>query len=206
METLGPAIAEIAIGLAFCFFGYPGARFVLALWGAVLGFILGVAGYAVVVGWLGSNLGTIAPWIAGAIGAVILAGLAFAFYWVSVLVAMGSLGWGLGQVLAASLNVPTWLAVTIAVVVAAGLVIIGWTLDLPRLLLIVVTAFIGAAGIVTGVQLLLGQLNPWYADLGPSLATGANLVWPVAFVLLGIIGVLVQSRQSSGKTLRAAYH
>ena len=72
METLGPAIAEIAIGLAFCFFGYPGARFVLALWGAVLGFILGVAGYAVVVGWLGSNLGTIAPWIAGAIGAVIL--------------------------------------------------------------------------------------------------------------------------------------
>ena len=42
---------------------------------------------------------------------------------------------------------------------------------------------------MTGVQLLLGQLNPWYADLGQSLATGANLVWPVAFVLLGISNI-----------------
>ncbi|HQZ00132.1 MAG TPA: DUF4203 domain-containing protein [Propionicimonas sp.] len=205
METLWPAIAEIAIGLAFCFFGYPAARFVLALWGAVLGFILGVAGYAIVVGWLGSNLGTVAPWIAGAVGAVVVAGLSFAFYWVSVLVAMGSLGWGLGQVLASSLHVAPWLAVTIAVVVAVGLVIVGWTLDLPRLLLIIATAFIGAGVIVDGIQLLLGHSTRWYENIGPNFNVGTDLVWPISFAALGIIGALVQSRQHGKKTLRAAY-
>ncbi|MFZ0530879.1 MAG: DUF4203 domain-containing protein [Propionicimonas sp.] len=192
--------------MAFCFFGYPAARFVLALWGAVFGFVLGVTGYAVAVSWVGGTIGNIAPWVAGGIAALVLGGLAFAFYSFGVLLAMGSLGWALGQAVATAVPLPSWIGVTIPVIAAAGLVIVTWAFDLPRILLIVGTAFIGAAGIIDGVQLLLGHQTRWYESLGPSLQAGADLIWLAAAVGLGIVGSIFQSRLNGQPTLRAAYN
>lgn len=205
MQTQWTAVVEIVIGVIFCFFGFPFARFVLALWGAALGFFWGTAGFAVVAHYLGAGVGSIAPWIFGLIGAVVLAGLAFAFYSVAVLVAMGTLGWGLGQLLATSLQVPVWLSVTIAVVVAAGLVVLGVSFDLPRLLLVLLTAFAGAGGIIDAVLQLMGQNPRWYDGLVANPAEWTQWLWPAAVLVLAVLGALFQSRQQAGTTLRAAY-
>ena len=205
METLWLAVAEIVIGVIFCFFGFPFARFVLALWGAALGFFWGVAGYAVIANSMGAAIGNIAPWIFGLIGAVVLAGLAFAFYSVAVVLAMGSLGWGIGQLMIDSLHLPMWLAVTVGIVAAAGLVILAISFDLPKMLLIMLTAFAGAGGMLDGVLLLLAQNPRWYDTVAANPGFGTHWIWPAAFVVLGIAGTVFQSRQQAGKTWRAAY-
>jgi hypothetical protein len=118
---------------------------------------------------------------------------------------MGALGWVLGQAIAQGLHLPEWLAVALALVLAAGLVMAGWTLNLPRLLLILGTAIVGAGGIIDGVQLLMGTRQPWTDDAYWRLQTNTAMVWAGAFVALVLVGVIVQSRQKAEGNLRESY-
>lgn len=206
MDQVWVGVAEIGLGLVFCFLGHSAARVVLGLWGAVVGFVVGNVLYVLVYQYIGGGpLGLVPSWVFAIAMALLLAWLSFAFYVVGVLLSMGSVGFGLGQLLSSALHFPSWLAFALALVTAAGLVMVGWTLNLPKLLLIVLTALVGAGAVVDGAQLLLDARLSWFEQSHWQLESMTYFAWTAAFAALALTGILVQLRQNSEDTLRDAY-
>ncbi|MCB0910844.1 MAG: DUF4203 domain-containing protein [Propionibacteriaceae bacterium] len=206
LDQVWVGLAEIGLGLIFCFIGYSAARVVLALWGALVGFLGGILLHALLIQWVPGGMFNIVPWWATAIVAALLtAWLSFAFYTIGVLLSMGAVGWGLGQVVSSALHLPGWIAFATGLVVAAGLVMVGWTLNLPRVLLIVLTALVGAGGVIDGVQLLLGARLEWLSQAAWQFDLTRHALWGVGYLVVAGLGMYVQFRQSSDDTLRDAY-
>lgn len=206
LDQVWVALAEIGLGLIFCFIGYSAARVVLALWGALVGFAGGILLHALLLHWIPGGLYNIVPWWATAIVVALLAAwLSFAFYAVGVLVSMGAVGWGLGQIVSSALHLPGWIAFSTGLVVAAGLVMVGWTLNLPRLLLIVLTALVGAGAVIDGVQSLMGARLDWLSQAGWQFDLTTHAIWSAGFLLLAALGMYLQLRQNSDVNLRDAY-
>ncbi|MFT4108730.1 DUF4203 domain-containing protein [Propionicimonas sp.] len=206
MDPVWVGVAEIVLGLVFCFLGYPAARVVLALWGALVGFAAGLLLQALLLQSFADNaLSRLPWWVYSLVLALVLAWLAFAFYAVAVLISMGAVGWGLGQLISSALHTPGWVAFSMGLVVAAGLVMVGWALNLPKVLLIVLTALVGAGAVLDGVQVILGSRLDWFSpDLWRTDFT-AHFAWTIAYVVLVILGMIVQFRQRSDDNLRDAY-
>ncbi len=206
MGQIWVGVAEIALGLVFCFLGHSAARVVLGLWGAVVGFFAGALAYVAVYRWVGGGwMAAVPDWVFTIGMSLLLAWLSFAFYSMGVLLSMGAVGWGLGQVMSQAFHFPAWLALAISLVLAAGLVVAGWTMNLPRLLLIVLTAMVGAGAIIDGAQLLLGGRLPWFDEASWRQETATNAAWAGAYLVLAVAGGAVQSRQHVQGTLRDSY-
>lgn len=208
LDQVWVGVAEIGLGLVFCFIGHSAARVVLAVWGALVGFIAGTLLYYLLIPQIKDRAPALlmVPWWVYSIGmALLVAWLAFAFYTIGVLISMGAVGWGLGQVLSTTLNMPGWLSFAMGLVVAAGLVMVGWTLNLPRVLLIVLTAVVGAGGVLDGVQVLIGKRLDWFSPIGWKTDLPTHAAWSVAFAVLAGTGMFFQFRQQSEDTLRDAY-
>jgi hypothetical protein len=206
---MGPVVVgviEIVLGLVFCFLGYSAARVVLGLWGAVIGYFAGGLLHVALARWVGGDWITVVPeWIFSVVLALVLAWLSFAFYAMGVLLSMAAVGWALGQVTSQGLHLPTWLAFALSLVLAAGLVVVGWTMNLPRFLLILITAVSGAAGVIDGIQVIMGNRMPWTDEGFWRLQTNTAVIWGVGYLALMLAGIFFQSRQASGSTLREAY-
>jgi len=199
-------VIEIGLGLVFCFLGYSAARVVLGLWGAVIGYFSGSMLYVALSQWLGGGWITAVPeWVFSVVLALVMAWLSFGFYAVGVLLSMGAVGWALGQGVSQGMHLPVWLTFALSLVLAGGLVVAGWAMNLPRFLLIVITAVAGAAGVLDGVQLILGNRMPWLDEGFWRLQTNTAVIWGVGYLVLMLAGIFFQSRQESGPTLREAY-
>ncbi len=199
-------VIEIGLGLVFCFLGYSAARVVLGLWGAVIGYLAGAVLYMSLSQWLGGGwISAVPEWAFSVVLALVMAWLSFAFYAIGVLLSMGAVGWSLGQMAAQGMHLPAWMTIALALVLAAGLVVVGWTMNLPRFLLILITAVVGSAGVLDGVQLIMGNRMPWLDEAFWRQQTNTAVLWGVGYLVLMLAGIFFQSRQASGGTLRAAY-
>lgn len=206
LDPVWAGVAEIGLGLVFCLVGYTAARVVLALWGALVGFLAGTLLYVALLGWEQASVLLMVPWWAFAIGlGLLIAWLSFAFYTIGVLVSMGAVGWGLGQFVSSTMHLPGWISFAMGLVVAAGLVMVGWTINLPKAMLVVLTALVGAGAIIDGVQAMLGQRLDWFDQLGWKTDLVTNVAWTGGFLVLAVTGMYLQFRANSEDTLRDAY-
>jgi hypothetical protein len=197
---------EIGFGLVLCFYGHSAARVVLALWGALIGYLGGSLLYVALFQWLGGGwIAAVPDWAFSVALALVLAWLSFAFYSVGVLLSLGAAGWALGQGVALGMHLPAWITLSLSLLIAAGFVVAGWTLNLPRLLLIVVTAMLGAGGIIDGIQVIIGTRLAWTQESLWRSDTNTAIVWAGGYLLLLFAGIFVQSRQQGEGTLRDAY-
>lgn len=186
------ALILLVGGLCSCFAGYRIFRWVLAFFGFVFGALfVGAA--------MGSDqtLWMIAAWLVGGlIGAVIL----FAAYFVGVALIGAGIGAGLAMVLWAAVNREPgiWPVIILAVLGAVG------ALAVQRHVIIVATAFAGAQTAVVGAAELVGGRNLAAAGrqmvhvypLDPLPNTRLDLI---AFIVLGLVGLVIQLRTSTGK-------
>ena len=187
------AIILLVGGLVTCFAGYRIFRIVLAFFGFVFGVLFASSA-------MGSDqtMWTIAAALAGGlIGALLL----FAAYFVGVALIGAGFGAGLAMVVWAAIGREPGI---IPVIIFAILGAIG-ALALQRYVIIVATAFGGAQTAIVGGAALMGNrgLDPAARSvfrvypLDPLPATRWDLI---AFVVLGIIGLVVQLRtKSNGK-------
>lgn len=206
MDQVWVGLIEIGLGLVFCFIGYSAARVVLGLWGALVGFVGGTLLHGLLVQWIPGGVFNVVPWwVTAVVVALVAAWLSFAFYAVGVLLSMGAVGWGIGQFVSNSLHLPGWIAFSAGIVVAAGLVMVGWTLNLPRLLLIVLTALVGASAVIDGVQQLLSSRLDWFDQGAWQSDPTQHALWGAAFLVVAGLGLYVQFRQSSDESLRDSY-
>lgn len=207
MENLVIGILAILVGGLLTVAGYAALRAVIAVWGAVAGFLLGAGLVATFTGE--GFLATLLGWGVGLAVGLAFGLIAYLYYAVSVVLAMSAIGFTLGSTLVAALGVTwTWLLVLAGVaggVLLAVLAIVG---DLPMLLLTVLGALAGASITITGLLLVFGVLDR--TDLAdPETTTNLELGWwwTAGYVALVVIGLVVQLRDQAARsgTLRQSW-
>ena len=191
-------VLAIVAGALLCFRGHLVLRLVFPIWGAFAGFAFGaglVAGLADE-----SFLGSVLGWVLGAIFAVVLAVLAYSFYAVGVLLVMASIGFTLGSGLVVALGIDwNWVAVLVGVAVGALLGIGAIIVDVPMLLIVVLSAAAGAVAIVAGFMLFTGALDSATFTAGTvSDRVEDDWWWYVAFLVLTLAGIASQARDIAG--------
>ena len=196
LATITLALFAVLLGAAILFAGYRFFLVMLPIWGFFGGFWLGA--YAVNLifggGFLATTTGLVVGFVVGIIGAV----LAYLFYIVGVLIIAGAIGGALASGIMSALGFDpgliTAIVTIISALVAAGLTLL---LNLQKLVLIVLTAMIGASLFVLAGTLIFGQVT--IADL----QAGGNFLqpifdgswlWGIVWLVLAIVGVVVQIR------------
>ncbi len=182
------ALGAVVLGLAQCFFGYRILRVILGITGFILGGLL--AGYLVFSLTQSQLFAVIAGVIGGLIGAGLMAGLYVigvfllgAFFGGMAASALLTLGGGSPQL---------WVVAILAI--AAGVVAVL----LQKPMLVVATAFLGSWWAVTGVAALTGAVELGGFQAVPLVLKDASAGWLIGWLVLGIVGLIVQFR-GSGK-------
>ena len=191
---LPAALVLVLGGVVACFFGYRLFRIVLAIFGFILGALTASSVFGV------SDTGPML--MAAAIGGLIGAGLLFAAYFVGVAL----VGAGLGAMVAnmafaASDQSPHVLAVVLSSMAGAAL-----AMYLQRYVIIVGTGFGGAWTLIVGALAIAGNEAAMAAAAGGDVwvaypldpAPGQRWV-PIAWVLLALIGTVVQLGWTGGE-------
>lgn len=200
MEPIGApelvaGVVALGLGAAWMLLGYRLALILLPIWGFFAGFLIGAQIAQALVG--GGFLGTPVGWVVGGVIGLAFGALSYAFWYVAVVIAFGSVGYWL-----------TWAGMTlvgfsetgltpigIGLVGGAIFALLGVVTGVPLVAVVVVTAVAGAHALVAGLLLILGTI-----DLG-ALATGvvtavigASVGWWLAAIGLALISITIQLR------------
>lgn len=190
------ALVLIVIGAALLVAGYRLFRLLAPIWGFLVGFNLATA---VMRGVLHTQpLATATGWIVAVVLGLIFAALAYGYYYLSVVILGASVGYTLGQTAVATLFAQAGVSTLIAGLIgAAALAVLVIALNLPKALIVVLTALGGASAAVAGVMLAFGwvSLDTLQSSLTASGAAAAFAPGWVTLVTLGlaVVGVLAQA-------------
>ncbi len=194
MSDIMVGLIALVAGIVLCWGGRQAFRIILAVWGAFVGFTLGGSLISAATGE--PPFATILGWVVGVLVGLLFASLAYGFYVLAVVIAIGSIGYGLGAGMAVALGATGSLPLVIGIVAAVLLAIATLVTNLPDILLTVLTALAGAAAIVAGLMILVGVAEP--AVLGTAslrdLLAGRPWWWTVLYLVAATVGIVVQNR------------
>lgn len=199
MEALIVGLAGVVIGSLVAMFGVRVFFLLLPVWGFLAGFALGAQGVASLLdeGFLVTVLG----WAAGLAVGVLFAILAGLWFWASILILAGSVGWSLvaGLLVAAGME-PGPLVFLAGLAGAAVLVVLAVIIDAPTLYVAVLTSFGGTAFAVTGALVVLGRVELGALDGG---VVAAMRSYPLAFLAwlgLAVVALGYQLFEARGRS------
>ena len=90
IEGILLGLLAVAIGLAFCFYGFRVFMVLLPIWGFFAGFLLGANAMTALFG--DAFLATATGWVVGFLLGLLFAVLSYLYYWIAV----DPVGWGTG--------------------------------------------------------------------------------------------------------------
>jgi hypothetical protein len=184
-------LIAIVIGLVACLAGYAVFRIVLP----ILGFFVGLGLGAQLAASLFSEpyLGSVLSWAVAIVVGLVVATIAFVWWYVSVALTIGGLGYAIGYGAAAGLGADATGVVIAGVVVAVLFALVALLLRVPIFIVIVVTAFWGASALIGGVLILLNRIEPGELRNGSvDVVIHTSTLWLAVWLGLGILGVIVQ--------------
>ena len=188
-------LLAIVAGGVMLFAGQFVLRLVIPIWGFFAGFAFGAG----LVAELADErfLGTVLGWVLGLVFAVVFAVLAYLYYYIAIILAMGAFGFAIGSGVVVALGIDwNWVAVLIGVVVGLVLGLVSVLGNMPMIVLVVVSSFAGAVGVVGGVMLLLGSLNSADFTAGDFTSKLENgWAWSLLVLVLAFVGIVVQAMQ-----------
>jgi hypothetical protein len=192
MADVLAGILIVLIGAVFCFRGYLAMRFVLPVWGLLVGFSVGAGLIAAITG--DGFLSTAIGWIVGIVLALIFAALSYLYYEVAVILSLGFVGFTITAAVMAAIGISwSWLIFIVGVAVGLVVALAALVLQLPMVLLVVLTALGGASAIVSGLLLVFNRLD--LEDFDNATITD-NLdgrpLWTAIWIVLAIAGAVAQ--------------
>jgi hypothetical protein len=157
-QTVLVSLLLILVGLALCFAGYRLFVVLLPIWGFFAGFQFGASIFTNLFGQ--GFLATVISWVVGLLVGLCAAVLAYLFYAAAVVLLAGFVGYQLGVGIMTAIGVKEgFLTFLVGLVVGLGLVALAIFLRLPKLLVLILTAFAGAGTLLAGVFLALGRIS-----------------------------------------------
>jgi len=187
----------LAIGLAFCFWGFRLFLVLLPIWGFFAGFLLGANGITMLFGE--AFLATVTSWVVGVLLGLLFAVLSYLYFWVAIILLGGALGYQLtlGVFEWLNLNPEGWIAFISALVVGAIFAVGFFLLHMPAVIVIVATAILGAAASIAGVIVGLGLVP--YAALNSGIFGvydfhDLSFIWLIGAIVLAFAGAIYQAR------------
>jgi hypothetical protein len=188
-------LLAIIAGVAMLFAGRFALRLVLPFWGFFVGFAFGAG----LVADLADErfLGTVLGWVLGLVFAVVFAVLAYASYYVAVVLAMGAFGFAIGSGFVVAIGIDwNWLAVVVGLVVGVIVGLVSVVANMPMIVLVVLSSFAGAVGVVGGLMLMVGSLNSADFTRGDFTTNiDNNWAWSLLLLVLALGGIVIQATQ-----------
>jgi hypothetical protein len=205
LEGLLVGLLAVAIGLAFCFWGFRLFLVLLPIWGFVAGFLLGANAITMLFGGTGDVglFATVTSWVVGILVGLLFAVLSYLYYWVAVILLGGALGYQLtlGVFEWLNLNPDGWIAFILALIVGAIFAVGFFLLHMPAVLVIVATALLGAGATVAGVVVGLGLIPQAARNevfdagiYGVYTLHDLSIIWLIAAIALAFAGAIYQTR------------
>jgi hypothetical protein len=152
------AIVALLVGAAFCFAGFRFFLLLLPLWGFVVGFNVGTD--AITAIFNDGTFATVLSWVVGFVVALGFAIFSYLFYWLAVALLGGSIGYIFGAGVWGLIGGDPhgFIAFAIGLVCAVALAIAVLALNVPKLLVVVLSGLGGAGTILAGWFVLIGTI------------------------------------------------
>jgi hypothetical protein len=151
------AIVAMVIGLAFTFGGWRFFLLLLPFWGLLVGFNVGTDVTTAI--FSDGTFATLLSWVVGAVFAVAFALFSYLYYYAAIALLGGAVGYAIGSSAWGIIgNEYGLIAFVIGIACAVVLAIVVLALNVPRLLVIVLTGLGGAAAILAGWFILIGKM------------------------------------------------
>ncbi len=194
LEGIIIGLLAIVIGLAWAFYGLKLFAILLPIWAFFFGLIAGAQWSADIFGQ--GFFSTVLSWGIGLVFGVVLAAISYFWYYAAIVIAGGAVGYMLGVGFFDWLGLGTgFIVVLIGLIVGAIFAIGTFMLGVPILLVMVFSAFSGAAAVVNGVLILFGTIKLDTLDQGIFGALFAQgIVGTVIFLVLGAAALFYQMR------------
>ncbi len=205
LEILIFSALAILIGFAFTFTGYRFFRFLLPVWGFLVGLMFGVGALDALFGggFLSTALGIIVGFVIG----IILALLAYFVYSLAVVIFGASVGFALGQGLLLLIGLEpgliTWLG---GILLAIVFVVLFIALRMPTLTVVVSTASAGSMALITGLFILFGKVPPELASIRVTeVLIEDSILWIGIWLVVAIFGIATQYATERNVNMMKAY-
>lgn len=195
MNAVILAILAVLVGLFLCVRGQWALRLLLSVWGAFAGFNIGAG---LMSSWRDvPYLDSLLDWVVALVLAFLFAGLAYLYYAIAVMIGLASMGFVVGSSIASALGAnQTWILVSIGLVAGILVAVVALAVDMPQIILIVLSAAAGASVAVSGVMVLFGA-----ADLDDVLygriTASDHPWWYLGITVLTVVGIVVQTSRSA---------
>ena len=183
-------ILLIVVGGAFCAAGFRYFLILLPLWGFLVGFNVGTDALEVLFGY--GALATVLSWVMGFIVGVAFAVFSYFFYWGAVAILAGGLGYVVAGSIVGFFGIDQFGFLAFVAGIGLGVVFAVATLllNVPKYLVILITAFGGAAAVIGGLLVMFGQIPPerlHWVTIGSFI--NSSIIWLFVFFLVGGAGV-----------------
>ena len=209
LEGIVLGLLAVVIGLAWAFYGLKLFTILLPIWAFFFGLLAGAQWGQDLFGQSGIFT-TVLSWGLGLIFGLVLAAIAFFWYYAAIVILGGAVGYALGVGIFEYFGFETGPIIVIIGLIVGALFAIGtFLLGVPVLLVMVLSAFSGAAAVVNGVLIFLGQIKVENLDTGVFGSLLHNgVLGTVAWLVLGAAALFYQMRdvgQSIQSIDRSAY-
>ena len=186
------AIVAAVIGLAFAFGGWRFFLLLLPFWGFLVGFNVGTEAVAALFG--DGTFATLTSWVVGLVFAVAFALFSYLYYYAAIALMAGAVGYAIGASAWGIIgNEDGLIALVIGLAVGAVVAIAVIALNVPRLLVIVLTGLGGSAAILAGWFILTGQIatdNIRWMEVGALIRD--SWFWLIVWGVIAAAGIIAQ--------------
>jgi hypothetical protein len=208
IEGILVGLLAIVIGAAWAFYGLKLFTILLPIWAFFFGLVTGGQWAAEVFGQ--GFFASVLSWGIGIVFGLVLAAISYFWYYAAIVILGGAVGYSLGVGFFEFLGFGTGvIALVVGLILGAVFAIGTFLLGVPVLLVMIFSAFSGAAAVVNGVLILFGQLPVGAVNVGIfGSLLHQGVVGTVAFILIGGAALIYQMRDV-GQTItsidRSAY-
>lgn len=206
LEVLIFFIFAVIIGLMFAFFGYAFFRVLLPIWGFFTGLAFGYQGIASLMGpgFWSASLGLIVGFFMG----ILLAAVAWYAYAFAIYLFGATTGYIMGAWLMLALGFDRgFVSFAVGILAAFGMVALFSMAQMPKFLIILITAAAGSMAVLTGVFALFGQVPtlPASLDITRFMVYGSWFWLIVWAVLAGFAMAFQYAVAGTNEDLQEAY-
>jgi hypothetical protein len=196
MDVILVALFALLLGMGFTFWGYRVFLVLLPIWGFFAGLWFGAETINLLIG--DGFLATTTGWIVGFFTGIVFAALSYLFYVLGVAIVAGAVGAALVSGILGWIGIDSGIFHFLLMMVGAVIVaVLTLSLNLQKIVIIILTAIAGANGILLSILLILGRvelrgLETAGNSIRPILAD--STLWLLVWLAIAAFGVVTQMR------------